>query len=247
MLLYDDIFKIPMEERRVVMLQSGGMESCFVACLLSKAGYEIHHVFIDYGQNALENERNSVNRIVNEYGGTLHTVKLDMPWLKEATVLNSGDEVLNCEVEDPTLIAVHTGVYVPMRNTIFLSIASSLADSLKIPYIACGLDGYQDDAGRPLSGAPDKHTQYAIDLERALQEGSALKHVEGEYIQLITPTMNKAKLQTISQGMQIGCDFSLSWSCYNGTEKPCGKCGPCVDRKNQFKAIGLEDPLKYME
>ena len=59
--------------------------------------------------------------------------------------------------------------------------------------------------------------------------------------------MNKAKLQTISQGMQIGCDFSLSWSCYNGTEKPCGKCGPCVDRKNQFKAIGLEDPLKYME
>lgn len=244
MLLYEDIQYI--EDRRVVMLQSGGLESCYVACLLSRLDFEIHHVFIDYGQNAVHNERASAKRIVDAYGGTLHEVKLDMPWLATSTILNSGEEVKTYEVS-ASLGAVESGVYVPMRNTIFLSIASSLADSLEISYLACGLDGYQDDACRPLSGAPDKHPLYVRELERALSEGSSLYHTQGIPYDIITPTMNQAKAGTILRGQEIDCDFSLSWTCYNSTEKPCGTCCACVDRLENFERLNLRDPLVYVK
>lgn len=244
MLLYEDIPYIPKEERRVVMLQSGGLESCYVACLLAHYGFEIHHVFIDYGQNAVEQERRSVNNIVNKYGGKLHEVSISLPWLKESTILNSGEEVKAYEVSE-SLGAIDSKVYVPMRNTIFITIASSLADSLKIPFIACGLDGYQDDACRPLSGAPDKHPYYVVELERAISEGSSLKHKEGYLFDIIAPTMNQTKAGTILRGQEINCDFSLSWTCYNSDDKPCGTCCACLDRLYNFEKVGIKDPLEY--
>lgn len=228
-------------DKRVVLLQSGGLDSCYIACLLERYGFEeIHHVFVDYGQNSAEQELKASRKIVEAYGGELHVVKLDMPWLCDSTLLN-GHKV-EAPVIERQFGAVKYGTYVPMRNAVLLSIASSLAESLKISYIATGLDGSQNLMGTPLGGVTDKHPKFAKMLEKALTEGSAMKHLEKNRIEFITPIMGNDKTQTIQQAKFINCDLSLSWSCYNNGDTPCGDCGSCCDRLEAFEKLGLKDP-----
>ena len=225
-----------LKDKRAVVLQSGGLDSCYVACLLSRLGFEMHHLFIDYGQNSVEQEFEAATNISNEYGGFLHTVSIDMPWLESATKL-SGHKVDAPSVQKE-LGCVRGGTYVPMRNHIFLSIASSLAETLGIKYIACGLDGKEDFWGRPITGSPDKHPTFVRAIENSLTEGSAQKHFYHSYFELITPIIYGSKEKTIEEGRKIGCNFDLSWTCYNGdTEEPCGECSACIDRQEHFNNV----------
>jgi len=43
-------------------------------------------------------------------------------------------------------------------------------------------------------------------------------------------------------GLELGVPYELTWSCYEGGEKPCGKCGTCIDRAAAFQANHVEDP-----
>ena len=234
----EDIAEIK-DKRDVVLLQSGGLDSCYLACLLSKNGFNIHHLFVDYGQNAKDRELEKAKEIVEVYGGTLHTCKIDMPWLAESTLLVD-HEVGEYNV-DHAMGSVKTGVYVPMRNHVLISLASSLAEALDIRYIATAVDGNEDYYGKPLSGAPDKHPTFIRAIEESLTEGSSRKHCKNSDFTIIAPTLGNTKEDTIALGLEIGCDFSHSWSCYNNSEKPCGKCCSCIDRKLHFANLGLEE------
>ena len=240
-MLYDiDLLK-DIEDKRVVLLNSGGLESCYLACLLSKSGFKIHHLFIDYGQNALKGELLAVKNLIKKYGGVLHTAKVDLPWFATSTSLCSGEKI-----GDPLVTkymgTVEAKTYVPLRNHIFLSFAGSLADSLDIPYIASGLDGIQDCFGVPIGSAPDKHPNFAYTIENSINEASAFHHTKGGYIEIIAPILCCSKEDTILKGENIDCDFSLSWSCYNSGNEPCGECCACVDRKNHFEQLGKKEP-----
>ncbi len=237
----EDVEKVT-DAKRVVLLQSGGLDSCCLACLLSQVNFEIHHLFIDYGQNAREQELKKSQEIIDTYGGTLHIVKIDLPWLADSTLLVKHD-VGEYDVEH-ALGSVKAGTYVPMRNHIFISIAASLAESLNIRYIATAIDGNETYYGKPLSGAPDKHPTFVKAIEKSLTEGSARKHCYNSDFVIIAPLLGNTKEDTIEYGLEIGCDFSHSWSCYNSGEKPCGKCCACLDRKFHFANLGLEEIFK---
>ena len=43
----------------------------------------------------------------------------------------------------------------------------------------------------------------------------------------------------------MGLDYSKTWTCYNGREQACGKCGSCVERLEAFTLNGAIDPLAY--
>ena len=134
-----------------------------------------------------------------------------------------------------------------MRNHILLSIASSFAEAKNIRYIATAVDGDEDYYGVPLTGCPDKHPSFCMAIEASLTEGSAMYHVHNSSFEIIAPLMGNYKEDTIAQGLEIGCDFSLSWSCYNNSPKPCGKCAACVDRASSFATLGIEDPALSTE
>ena len=238
-----DIGKInDIKDRRVVLLQSGGLDSCFLASLFSYMDFEIHHVFVDYGQNSKEQERKAVESIVKEYGGTLHCVELKLPWLVDSTILVEDQDVEDMDVPRQ-FGAVTAKVYVPMRNHILLSIAGSLAESLDIQYIASGIDGDQDDSGKPITGTPDKHPNFVTALENSLSEGSVLKHINGKEFTILCPLIGVEKYDTIAYGTRfLDTKWELSWTCYNNSKKPCGKCGACVRRQLCFDYLGLEDP-----
>lgn len=236
----EDVKKVPDGEKKVVLLQSGGLDSCFLACLLSRNGFEIHHLFVDYGQNSAKKEREYAHKIAAEYGGEVSEVKIDLPWLETSTVL------VNHEVEeydvDKVMGCVEAGTYVPMRNHLLISIAASYAEAKGIQYIASAVDGNEDYFGNPLSGCPDKHPSFVKEIENSLTEGSSQWHIHKKPFTLIAPLVGNTKEDTIQWGLDIGCDFSLSWTCYNGGEEPCGKCCACIDRANHFLNLGISDP-----
>jgi 7-cyano-7-deazaguanine synthase len=230
------------KDKRVVLLQSGGLDSCVLACMFSKLGFEVHHMFVNYGQNSHEQERVAVETIVKTYGGTLHEAEVKIPWFNCA--ITNGEEVKCYDVQED-LASVSTGIYVPMRNQVLLSIAASLAESLNIKYIAAGLDGRQTLFGHVTSGTPDKHRSYIRKFEQCITEGSVLKHQHHGKYEMLTPLEGFVKEDTIELGMMFECDFTKSWSCYNKGDKPCGTCASCVDRINHFKALGMIDPTVY--
>ena len=227
------------KDKRVVLLQSGGLDSCFLTCLLHHYGFEIHSVFVNYGQNAYKQELKASKAICERYNSVLHEVDLTLPWLKDSTVL-AGHKVGSYNVPDK-LGSVEAKVYVPMRNHLLLSIAGSLAESLNIPYIASAIDGAEDLFCKPLTGCPDKHPLFVKRIEKSLTEGSAMKHKYGNKFILITPLLYRTKEETIKRGIELSCDFSLSWTCYNNSDKPCGECCACLERKNSFKSLGIEE------
>lgn len=229
------------EDKRVVLLQSGGLDSNVCAAIFKFWEFEIHHVFVDYGQNMAARERESFHKIVKHYGGTPHECKIELPWLKESTNLAGGE--VNDFDSDGTFNTIESGVYVPMRNAVLISIASSLADSLGIKYICSALDGVEDVDGNPMGGTTDKHPMFAKKLESALSEGSSYKWVYGKEFELLTPVMAFTKEDTIKLGLEYEADFSISWSCYNSKKKPCCKCSACKARALGFKRAGIKDPL----
>lgn len=232
------------EDKRVVLLQSGGLDSCVLASLFSKYDYEIHHLFVDYGFNSAERDLRNVKRIVSKYGGELHIVKMDMPWLKDSTVLSKGGIVDDCSFGDGAMNTYKSGVYVPMRNTFLISIASSLCESLGIHYIATALDGVEHFVTHePLGGTSDKHPTFVRKLEDAINEGSSEYHMNHKAIRILTPIMGNYKEDTILMGEVLGTDFSLSNSCYSDSEEPCGVCSACKVRAEAFSAVGIKDPL----
>ena len=64
-------------------------------------------------------------------------------------------------------------------------------------------------------------------------------------IHVVRPLIAMNKAEVVAQGLRIGVPYDKTWSCYNGREKACGKCGTCIDRINAFKANGVIDPIHY--
>lgn len=229
------------EDKRVVILQSGGLDSNIIASVFNFYGFEMHHIFVNYGQNMLEKEREYAEKIAKHYGGTFSEVTLNLPWLKETTKLvdNLVDDIGDTS---STFNTNSTGAYVPMRNHVLLSIASSYAEAYKIPYIACAFDGAEDENHIPTGGTTDKHPTFVTKLSDSINEGSAFYHIDKKHFTILTPVMGLYKPEIIGLGLATDSDMSISWSCYNKAEKPCGKCSACELRAEAFKEVGIPDP-----
>lgn len=229
------------EDKRVVILQSGGLDSNVIASVFNYYGFEMHHIFVDYGQNMADKEREYSKKIAEYYGGTYEEVTLRLPWLKDSTKLvdNLVEDYKNNSV---TFNANQTGEYVPLRNHVLLSIAGSYAEANKIPYIACAFDGAEDENHIPTGGTTDKHPTFVSKIADSINEGSAFHHIDNKEFKILTPVMGLYKPEIIGLGLATDSDMSISWSCYNKAEKPCGVCSACKVRANAFKIVEMEDP-----
>lgn len=129
--------------------------------------------------------------------------------------------------------------YVPFRNGLMLSCASTLAQSIypdEDVYIYLG--AHADDA---LGHAYDDCSKEFIDtMNKAIMIGTYNKvHVEA-------PLVNWNKARVIREGLKLSVPYELTWSCYTGGDKPCGKCASCLHRIKSFELNGVHDPVQYM-
>ena len=122
--------------------------------------------------------------------------------------------------------------YVPFRNGLFLSSAASIALSRDCGVIFYG--AHADDAAG--AAYPDCTPEFNRAMGEAIFEGS------GKQLQIEAPFVRMTKAEIVKTGLELGVPYELTWSCYEGGETPCGKCGTCIDRAKAFAANGAEDP-----
>jgi 7-cyano-7-deazaguanine synthase len=53
------------------------------------------------------------------------------------------------------------------------------------------------------------------------------------------------KTAILADGIAMGLDYSNTWTCYNGRDKACGKCGSCQERLEAFEENNATDPIPY--
>ena len=64
-------------------------------------------------------------------------------------------------------------------------------------------------------------------------------------ISINRPLINMNKSDVVKKGLELKVPYELTWSCYEGKDKQCGKCGTCIDRKKAFELNNIEDPVGY--
>jgi 7-cyano-7-deazaguanine synthase len=55
--------------------------------------------------------------------------------------------------------------------------------------------------------------------------------------------MTKARI--VKAGLGLHVPFEKTWSCYQGSEKACGRCESCRLRRRGFHEAGAADPIPY--
>jgi len=216
-----------------VVLLSGGVDSSTTLAIAKEEGYCLYALTVDYGQrHALELE--AAAKVAAQMGVEKHLlVRTDMRGI--------GGSALTADIDVPKE-GIAKGIpatYVPARNTIFLSYALGWAEVLKAPNIFIGANVMD------YSGYPDCRPEYLKAFEDMANLATKIS-VEGKLMFSIkAPLLQLSKADIIRKGLELGLDYSLTWSCYDPAPegKPCGRCDSCRIRAKGFEEAGAKDPL----
>ncbi len=224
--------------KKAVVLVSGGLDSATVLAIARQAGYEIHAISFDYGQRH-RFELEAAARVCAAQGILRHVVvRLDTSVFRGSALTN--DIPVPHHRSDADISTGIPVTYVPARNTIFLSMALGLAESVAAHDLFIGVNAVD------YSGYPDCRPEYIAAFEQMANLATKCG-VEGQRIRLQTPLISLSKAQIIRLGAQLGVDYGLTHSCYDpgpdGTS--CGECDSCHLRLRGFRDAGIIDPVRY--
>lgn len=124
---------------------------------------------------------------------------------------------------------------VPFRNGIMLSILAGLAESRDLQQVLIA-NHFGDHAIYP-----DCRESFVKPMGEAITAGTS------NGVKLVAPYTKLTKAEIVARGTRLGVPYSKTYSCYQGGERHCGRCGTCRERHEAFVANGLEDPTLYEE
>lgn len=222
-----------------MILLSGGLDSATVLALARSQGYACHALTIVYGQrHAVEVE--AAVRVAAQLGVASHrTLHLDLRAFGGSAL--TADLAVPKDRDEATMTAAIPVTYVPARNTVFLSLALALAETLGAFDLFVGVNAVD------YSGYPDCRPEYLRAFE-ALANLATKAGVEGGRYTIHAPLVHLPKAEIIRLGVSLGVDYSLTHSCYDPTPDglACGRCDACLIRKTGFAAAGVPDPTRYL-
>jgi len=220
-----------MAKKKAVVLLSGGLDSTVTLYFARKKGYKCFCLIFDYGQRH-KKEIKSALKISKKLKCPYQIIKIKLPWSKSA--LTDRKILLPIDRNIKEMKKEIPPTYVPARNTIFLSFAVSYAESINADVIFIGANAID------YSGYPDCRPNFYKAFQKVVKLGTK-KGVEGKKIKIIAPLIKKSKADIVKLGKKLKVPFNLTWSCYKGGKKPCGKCDSCLLRTKGF----LEANIKF--
>jgi len=228
-----------MAQRIAVVLLSGGLDSTTTLAIARDQGFAAHALSFRYGQRH-QIEIEAARRVANRLGVAQHLIAdIDLGLL--------GGSALTADLPVPkgrSAGEMEQGIpvtYVPARNTIFLSFALAWAEVLGGTDIFIGVNAVD------YSGYPDCRPEFIEAFER-MANLATRAGVEGRTrFRIHTPLLNLSKAEIIRRGLELGVDYSLTFSCYDPDERgrACGQCDACRLRLKGFSEAGVSDPLEY--
>jgi 7-cyano-7-deazaguanine synthase len=219
---------------KAVVLLSGGLDSAVTLYLAKRRGFFCHCLIFDYGQRH-KKEIESAKRIAKTAGCPYRILKIQFPW-KGSSLLDRNIKIPQKSARPNKRKENIPSTYVPARNIVFLSFALSFAEAMgaKAIFIGAHMQDY--------SGYPDCRKDFFQAFGGLINRGTR-SGVEGKGIKIFTPLIDRKKSQIIRIGRRLGVPFELTWSCYQGGNKPCGRCDSCFFRAQGFAQAGIPDPL----
>lgn len=223
---------------KAMVLSSGGVDSTTALALaVEKYGKDnVVALSVSYGQKH-DKELNAARAVAEYYG--VEQLFLDLGLIfqySNCSLLRQSDQEVPEESYaqqlEKTEGDVPVSTYVPFRNGLFLSAAASIALSKDCKIIYYG--AHADDAAG--AAYPDCSQAFNQAMNQAIYEGS------GKQLHIEAPFVGKTKADIVKLGLELHVPYELTWSCYEGKERPCGKCGTCIDRAKAFEANGVSDP-----
>lgn len=223
---------------KAIVLSSGGLDSTTcISIAVEKYGKEnVSTVSMYYGQT-LDKELECARKIAEYYGLKHYEFDLseifkysNCSLLKHSTQ-EIVEESYEQQYEDDKVISS----CVPFRNGLILSTVAVLAQSL-----------YPDDEVKIILGNHSDDFAYADCSEAFVEKmGAAIK--EGTYGKVIfeAPLATMTKAEIVRTGLALRTPYELTWSCYEGKEKACGKCASCICRRDAFLVNGTRDFIEY--
>ncbi len=223
-----------MKKKKAVVLFSGGLDSTTALCWALSKGYECLAVSFNYGQRH-SRENAAARAIAARLGVRLYGIKLDFPWFKTSSLVNGRMKLPDIELSRIGRKGEIPSTYVPGRNLVFASAGFSLADAAGAAAVVLGPNVVD------YSGYPDCRPAFYRALEKAAAYGTR-SGAGGSRIRLLTPLIKLSKAGIARLAVKLGAPLELTWSCYRGGRKPCGRCDSCKLRARGFADAGLADP-----
>ena len=219
--------------KKAIVLLSGGLDSATTLYIARDKGYKCYSLIFEYNQRH-KKEVTQAKSVAKKARSDYKVVKLSFPWqgsalLNKKAKLPSGRNIKNMAKGIPS-------TYVPVRNTIFLSIGSAWAEAIGADAVFIGANAVD------VSGYPDCRPEYFNIFRNVLRKGTR-RGVEGRTIKVETPLIDKKKSEIIKIGKRLDVPYHLTWSCYEGGKKPCCRCESCLLRQKGFEEAGAKDPL----
>lgn len=212
--------------KKCIIILSGGMDSATLAYYLKDKGYELEAVSYLYGQK--HSKEIECAKKVAEKLNIPHTI-VDMFFL--GSLLNSALTNTDEQIPEGHYEAENMKrTVVPNRNMMMATIAHAIGYSKGIKNIALGVHAGDHTV------YPDCRPIFIEKLQSLLQTSNA-----DDEIKVITPFLNIDKIDILRIGLKLDVIYGDTWTCYKGEEKPCGKCGSCVERAEAFAKCKARD------
>jgi 7-cyano-7-deazaguanine synthase len=226
-----------MNKELAIVLVSGGMDSCVTAAI-ANTQYRLAFLHVNYGQRTEARELQAFKELADFY----HAEKRLIVSIEHLKVIG-GSALTDANIPVPELRTTSSEpqassipiTYVPFRNAHLLSIAVSWAEVIQAKKIFIG--AVEEDS----SGYPDCRETFYAAFNKVIEMGTRPE----TRVEIVTPLIHLKKSEIVKQGMQLKAPFQLTWSCYQASEKACGKCESCALRLNGFKEAGVQDPIPY--
>lgn len=229
---------------KTVCIVSGGADSACTAAYLNSNGHDLYLLTFYYGQRSrIEVER--AKSIAYHLHAKEHKI-VDISFMKELY----GESNVLTDASSSMPGEFNYSIVVPVRNAIFLCIASAWAYSIDAEMVAYG--AHKDDVNYP-----DCRPEFVRSINEMvnLTEIDGIKKGVRKEIKIWSPAIdNISKKELLRTGYKVlGDRLFETWSCYtdgikhNNELLHCGKCESCMNRKKAFIEAGIDDKTKYDE
>jgi len=216
-----------MDVKKAVVVLSGGMDSTTLLYKVKKEGFQVTALSFDYGQKHVK-ELEVAKQTCIELDISHEIINLaGIKQVMKNSALTDNIEVPEGHYNDENM----KSTVVPNRNMIMVSIAIAEAVSIEAEAVYLGVHG-------------GDHAIYPDCRKEFIEKLNEVSKIANYHpVEIRAPYLEYDKGDIAIEGKELGVDYSLTWTCYKGEEKPCGKCGSCVERAEAFEKAGMIDTI----
>jgi len=229
--VYPKITEVPTRyNRKAVVILSGGMDSTTLLYDVLRQMEEVYPISFHYGQKH-NREVNSAFDTCRKLGLPFKSLQIPLGLVAPSSLTSKDTDIPKGHYEDESM----KQTVVPNRNMVFISFATAYAIGLGAEEVYYGAHGGDHAI------YPDCRPEFVDAMS------DVMRLCDYKEIKLQVPYLYWTKADILKRGTELGVDYSLTWTCYEGKELACGKCGACAERLEAFRDVGVEDPIKYKD